>query len=79
MIELTKREKEFIKLKADGLKMWEIAELLFTSDRSIEELAKNLYEKTGTNNGSSLINWAYLNSILKINVENHNNEERKTG
>jgi DNA-binding CsgD family transcriptional regulator len=78
-MELTIKEREFIRLKAAGLKMWEIAECLFISPRSVEELAKSLYEKTGTINGSSLINWAYVNSILKINVENHNNEERKTG
>jgi DNA-binding CsgD family transcriptional regulator len=78
-MELTIKEREFIRLKAAGLKMWEIAECLFMHYRTVEDMERKIYEKTETNNGASLTNWAWQNGILKINVENHNNEERKTG
>jgi DNA-binding NarL/FixJ family response regulator len=69
MINLTPKEKEFIHLKRQGLKMVDIAQLMFMSMSSILGFAKRLYEKTGTYNGSNLIDWAYQNGHLKINAE----------
>jgi DNA-binding NarL/FixJ family response regulator len=77
MILLTPKEKEFIRLKKQGLKMKEIGELMFMSERSIFTFANELYQKTGTLNGANLIDWSYQNGILKINAENSASEERK--
>jgi DNA-binding NarL/FixJ family response regulator len=77
MINLTHKEKEFIRLKADGLKISDIAELLFMSYKSVEKLADDLKKKTNTYNSCNLIHWGYQNGILKINRENPPPEERK--
>jgi DNA-binding CsgD family transcriptional regulator len=79
LMNLTPKEAEFIRLKAQGLKMVEIAELMFMSERSIFGFANDLYRKTETLNGSNLIDWGYKNGVLKINAETLPNQERKTG
>jgi DNA-binding NarL/FixJ family response regulator len=76
---LTDKELEFIKLLRQGLKMKEIASLMFVSIETLDKLARELREKTETYNGKHLIDWCYQNGILKINTENIPNEERKTG
>jgi DNA-binding NarL/FixJ family response regulator len=75
MINLTPKEKEFIHLKRQGLKMVDIAQLMFMSERSIFTFANNLYQKTGTYNGSNLIDWAYQKGYLKINAETLGSKE----
>jgi DNA-binding NarL/FixJ family response regulator len=70
MINLNYREKEFIRLKADGLKDKEVGELLFVSEETVEKLSKEIRLKTGTYNMANLIHWAYQNGYLKINTEN---------
>jgi DNA-binding CsgD family transcriptional regulator len=77
MIKLSDKEKRFIELKSHGLKMNEIARILFMSEATLEKFAKGIYEKTGTVNGSSLIRWGYENGILKINTENLPEDESK--
>lgn len=78
-IKLTQKEIKFIELKRQGLKMVEIGELMFMSERSILKFASELYEKTGTINGSHLVDWGYKNGVLKINAEILPNQERKVG
>lgn len=79
MINLTPKEKEFIRLKEQGLKIKEIAELMFMSEKSMLNFASELYEKTGTLNGSNLVGWGYKNGILKINTEISPIEVKKVG
>lgn len=76
---ITDKERKFIELKAQGLKMRDIAKELFMSEGYLENFVRDLYEKTGTKNGSSLINWAWSNSILKISKENLTDEIKKAG
>jgi DNA-binding NarL/FixJ family response regulator len=76
---ITDKEKKFIELKAQGLKMRDIAKAMYMSYRTCENFASDLYRKTGTANGSSLIDWGYNNGILKINAEISPDEIKKAG
>lgn len=75
MVNLTPKEKEFIHLKRQGLKMADIAQLMFMSESSLWQFARSLYQKTETENGSHLVDWAYQKGILKINAETLGSKE----
>ncbi|MDX5435759.1 MAG: response regulator transcription factor [Pontibacter sp.] len=61
---LSRRELEVLNLISDGYTNAEIAQMLFTSKRTIETHRQNLLEKTQTKNTASLIKYAVLNGII---------------
>jgi DNA-binding NarL/FixJ family response regulator len=60
----TPREKEVIKLLADGLSNSQIASCLFLSFRTIEKYVSNLLGKTGTNNRVELVRFAMDRNLI---------------
>jgi DNA-binding NarL/FixJ family response regulator len=61
---LSKREMEVLALVADGLTNAKIAELLFTSKRTVETHRQNIMDKTQTRNTASLIKLAARQGLL---------------
>jgi DNA-binding NarL/FixJ family response regulator len=61
---LTKREKEILKLIAEGLTNTEIARQLFISVDTVDSHRKNLYTKLNVNNTASLIRYAIENGLV---------------
>lgn len=78
-VKLSEKEKELIRLKAEGHTLREIARLLITSKRYVEQIINDLYKKTGCRNGSQLVAWSYKYGHLEINTENLPINERKAG
>ena len=60
---LTKREKEVIKLIADGLTNLEISQRLFVSVDTVDTHRKNLYTKLNVRNTALLIRYAIENGL----------------
>lgn len=58
------REKEVLRLIADGLTNTEMSERLFLSRRTIEGQRQALIEKAGCKNTASLIKYAVLNRVI---------------
>ena len=61
---LSKREKEVLALIGEGHTNVEIADILFTSRRTVEGHRLNLIEKTGVRNTAALIIFAVKNGII---------------
>ncbi len=61
---LTKREKEIIKLVAEGLTNAQISQRLFISVDTVDSHRKNLYTKLNVKNTASLIRYAVENGIV---------------
>lgn len=61
---LTPREKDILKLLAEGYSTKEISSQLFVSINTIETHRKNMLLKTGLRNVAHLIKWAYENGHL---------------
>lgn len=61
---LTPREKDILKLIAEGMNTKEIAASLFISINTVESHRKNVLLKTGLKNVAHLIRWAYENGHL---------------
>jgi len=61
---LSKREREILTLIAEGYTNSEIAEMLFTSRRTVEGHRQNLIEKTRARNTAALIRFAVKNGII---------------
>ena len=61
---LSRRETEVLHLLAEGLTTNEIAEKLFTSQRTIETHRQNILEKTQTKNTAALIKLAVTQGLL---------------
>lgn len=61
---LTPREKEIIRLIAEGQNTKEIASTLFISINTVESHRKNMLLKTGLKNVAHLVKWAYENGHL---------------
>lgn len=61
---LSKREREILSLIADGYTNSEIADMLFTSRRTVEGHRQNLIEKTRARNTAALIRFAVKNGII---------------
>ena len=61
---LTKREKEILKLVAEGRTNPEISKLLFISIDTVDSHRKNLYTKLNVNNTASLIRYAIENGLV---------------
>ncbi len=61
---LTKREKEIVKLIAEGLTNGEISKRLFISIDTVDSHRKNLHTKLNVKNTASLIRYAIENGIV---------------
>jgi two-component system response regulator DegU len=63
-LELTKREKEILKLISEGLSNKEIANNLFVSTRTIDTHRYNLMQKLGVKNGAELVRLAFKLNLI---------------
>jgi len=61
--ELTKREKEIVKLIMDGFTNQEIATSLFLSSRTVDTHRKNVLSKLGLKNTATLVKYAMDNKV----------------
>lgn len=62
---LSKRELEVLSLIADGYTNSEIADMLFTSKRTIETHRQNILEKTKAKNTANLIKYAFQHKLIE--------------
>ncbi|MBN2747086.1 MAG: response regulator transcription factor [Bacteroidales bacterium] len=62
--QLTSREKEIIKLIAEGKSSSEVAEDLFISPATVQTHRRNIFNKLKVNKVSELIKYAYQNNII---------------
>ncbi|MEO1052675.1 MAG: response regulator transcription factor [Bacteroidota bacterium] len=65
IVQLTKREKEVLKLIAEGLSTPQISERLFIAHSTVETHRRNLIDKTGVPNSKALIRYAYQNGLAE--------------
>jgi two-component system response regulator DegU len=63
-LELTKREKEILKLISDGLSNKEIATQLFVSTRTVDTHRYNLMQKLEVKNGAELVRLAFKLNLI---------------
>lgn len=63
---LSKRELEVLALIADGYTNAEIADMLFTSKRTIETHRQNILEKTKAKNTANLIKYAFQHKLIGL-------------
>jgi DNA-binding CsgD family transcriptional regulator len=63
---LTDREKQILKLVAEGHTHKEIADMLNISAKTVIVHQTNVFEKLGFNNRSELIKYAISHGIIKI-------------
>lgn len=63
-IQLSEREKEIVKLVAEGLTSSEIAQKLFIAEHTVRTHRKNIFKKLGINNTSQLTRFAINNKIV---------------
>ena len=63
--DLTRREKEIIKLVADEMTNLVIGEKLFISSRTVETHRRNILKKLGIKNTAGLIKFAVENNLLE--------------
>ncbi|MCC3154981.1 response regulator transcription factor [Hymenobacter sp. BT770] len=63
-VTLSRRELEVLRLVADGFTNQEMADLLFTSKRTIETHRQNIITKTGAKNTASLIRLAISEGLI---------------
>ena len=63
---LTDREKEILKLIAEGFTSYEIGEKLFLSHYTIENHRKNMIQKMGLKNTTVLVKYAIENGIITL-------------
>lgn len=62
--DLTKREKEIIKLISNEFTNQEIADKLFISARTVDTHRRNLLQKLGVKNTAGLVKFAMINEML---------------
>ncbi|HEV9037892.1 MAG TPA: response regulator transcription factor [Puia sp.] len=62
---LTKREKEIVRLIAEGLTNAQISRVLFISVDTVDTHRKNLYTKLNVNNTALLIRYAIENGLIE--------------
>jgi DNA-binding NarL/FixJ family response regulator len=62
--ELSRREKDVLKLIVDGYTAKEIAEKLFISQHTVESHRKNIFSKLNIKNVAGLVKYALENNIL---------------
>ena len=61
---LTDRERQILKLVAEGLRNRNIAELLCISLKTVETHRLNLMRKLDAHNAADLTQWAYRTGLL---------------
>jgi len=66
MSTLTPREREILKLLAEGNSVKEIAVLLGLSVKTVEAHKFNLMRKLGIHNKAELVMWAIQKKVVKI-------------
>ncbi|HBS87998.1 MAG: hypothetical protein A2W91_10230 [Bacteroidetes bacterium GWF2_38_335] len=64
---LTKREKEILKMVAEGMHNSQIAEKLFISTRTVESHKTHILQKLEINNSVDLVKFAIKNGIIDLN------------
>lgn len=64
--QLSKRELDVLPLICQGLKNKEIAQILFISERTVENHRKNLFSKTKSPNSFGLFSYAIKNGLIKL-------------
>ena len=65
LVDLTRRERQVLKLLAEGYKNQEIASLLFISSRTVEKHRASLIEKLGVSSLHDLIDVARQAGLLQ--------------
>lgn len=70
---LTAREREVLRLVAEGHKNKEIAQLLGTSVKTVETQRANIYNKLAFRNIVDLILYAIQNRILSVEISGNSN------
>jgi len=65
LLNLTKREKEILKLISDEMTNAEIAEKLFVSPRTIDTHRRNLLQKIGAKNTVGLVKFAFRTKLIE--------------
>jgi len=65
LLNLTKREKEILKLISDEMTNTEIAEKLFVSPRTIDTHRRNLLQKIGAKNTVGLVKFAFRTKLIE--------------
>ncbi len=63
---LTRREKEIIRLIADGFSTKEISEKLYISQYTVNNHRKNILHKLGTKNIAGIIHFAFASGLAEI-------------
>jgi len=63
---ITQREREILKLIAEGYKSREIADDLNISVRTVEKYLYNLRKKTNLHNTSSLLDYAFKKKVIDV-------------
>lgn len=66
---LSVREKQVIKLVAEGYKTKDIAEMLEISDRTVSKHRENIMTKLGMTASAELVNYASHIGLLKVKLE----------
>jgi DNA-binding NarL/FixJ family response regulator len=66
---LSVREKQVVKLVAEGYKTKEIAEMLDISDRTVSKHRENLMTKMGMTSTAELTNYANESGLTKVGLE----------
>ncbi|MDX1795641.1 MAG: response regulator transcription factor [Hydrogenovibrio sp.] len=66
---LSVREKQVIKLVAEGYKTKDIAEMLEISDRTVSKHRENIMTKLGMTASAELVNYASHIGLLKVELE----------
>jgi DNA-binding NarL/FixJ family response regulator len=62
------REKEVLKLVAEGYTSKEIAEMLCLSKKTVMNHRTNIYKKLGTNNRTELIKYAIRHRLIEVEM-----------
>ncbi len=65
-VQLTRREREILRLICDGLSNKEIADRLFISERTVIGHKSNLLAKTNTKSSVGLLSYAIKNRLVEI-------------
>ena len=65
-ISFNERERQVLKLIAEGLTNQEIADVMFLSRRTVEGIRQSILDKTGAKNSAVLIKYAILNGYIDL-------------